>query len=99
MSGSVKSFAIAGKRFWIACNTASAATSLHVSRSELDDRRRRLHLPGDFLGNSDPRTNRFNFTIWTIRIASIASTPAMPNQPMTEQSPLLLRHKVHESQF
>src|ERR1035437_547810 len=45
---------------------------------------------------SDLRTKFLNFTVRTIRLARVAAAAAMPDEPVTEQRPLFLRHEPHQ---
>lgn len=55
----------------------------------------RVHPWSNLFCYSDLRAQLFNFTIFTIRFARAATAAPVPNQPVTEQRPLLLRHENH----
>src|SRR5450759_2566308 len=37
-----------------------------------------------------------DFTVPTIRLARVATSPSVPDEPVAEQRPLLARHELHQ---
>ena len=46
--------------------------------------------------HTDPRAERADLAPRAVRLPRDASAPAMPDQPVAEECPILLRHELHQ---
>ena len=56
----------------------------------------RIHPWLNLVCHADLRAQLFDFAMAAIRFARAATAASVPNQPVTEQRPLLLRHEHHQ---